>query len=66
MCNVVSQPPHHIIKCSNLEKCWYDDYLAIPGLILLPYVVGVAVWLGEPFSVEVGYFRCTIGESRIP
>lgn len=50
MCNVtkgVSQPPHHIIKCSNLEKFRYDDYIAISGLILLSYVVGADVWLGE-------------------
>ncbi len=36
----VSQPPHYIV---NPEKFRYDDYLAMSGLILLSYVVGVDV-----------------------
>ena len=52
---------HHIIKSSSLEKLGYDDYLAISGLILLSYVVGVDVWLGEPcdiFRLRRDIFGC--------
>ena len=41
---------HHIIKCSNLEKFRYDDYLAISSSILLSYGVGVDMWLGEHYN----------------
>ncbi len=43
----VSQPQHHIIKCSNTKKFRNDAYLAIYELLLLSYVVVVNAQSGE-------------------
>ncbi len=46
----ISQQPTTIIWYTNAEKFRYDSYLAISAFILLSYLVGVTLQLGEYYN----------------